>query len=256
LFCGCGGFSLGMIQAGFEVVAGVENDFYAALTYMSNLGNYPIQIHGIEEGDRDRFNALLEKHVAKEKRKTERDRRLWVPPVSGKFKPAGQVGVSHFFFGDARKLTGARLLEAIGLERGDVDVVAGGPPCQGFSTAGKRDVMDPRNSLVFEFVRLVLEIYPKILIMENVPGILSMTTQEGIPVIDALARILEDGEYGPYESMVRALAGQDGARAILRGRKAEKAAKKGDGKRKGKPAPRIEGPDGDQLSLFDERVAS
>lgn len=57
--------------------------------------------------------------------------------------------------------------------RGKIDVIIGGPPCQGFSTIGKRLVKDPRNELVFEFIRFVKEIKPKIFLMENVRGLLS-----------------------------------------------------------------------------------
>ena len=57
--------------------------------------------------------------------------------------------------------------------KGNIDVVVGGPPCQGFSTIGKRLVKDPRNELVFEFVRFVEQIQPKIFLMENVRGLLS-----------------------------------------------------------------------------------
>lgn len=56
---------------------------------------------------------------------------------------------------------------------GTIDVIVGGPPCQGFSTIGKRLVKDPRNELVFEFVRFVETIKPKIFLMENVRGLLS-----------------------------------------------------------------------------------
>jgi len=54
-----------------------------------------------------------------------------------------------------------------------VDVIIGGPPCQGFSLAGKQLSDDPRNFLYKEFVELVSELSPKIFVMENVPGILS-----------------------------------------------------------------------------------
>ena len=57
--------------------------------------------------------------------------------------------------------------------RGKVDIVVGGPPCQGFSTIGKRLVKDPRNELVFEFIRFVRVIRPKVFLMENVRGLLS-----------------------------------------------------------------------------------
>ncbi len=56
---------------------------------------------------------------------------------------------------------------------GKVDVIIGGPPCQGFSTIGKRLVKDPRNELVFEFIRFVNVIQPKAFLMENVKGLLS-----------------------------------------------------------------------------------
>jgi DNA (cytosine-5)-methyltransferase 1 len=52
----------------------------------------------------------------------------------------------------------------------DIDLVVGGPPCQGFSLIGKRIVDDPRNELVFHFFRIVKEIRPRYFVMENVPG--------------------------------------------------------------------------------------
>lgn len=57
--------------------------------------------------------------------------------------------------------------------KGTIDVIVGGPPCQGFSTIGKRLVKDPRNELVFEFIRFVDVIRPKVFLMENVKGLLS-----------------------------------------------------------------------------------
>ena len=56
---------------------------------------------------------------------------------------------------------------------GPVDCVFGGPSCQGFSVIGRRDPDDPRNALVSEFARLVLEIRPRWFVLENVPGFLS-----------------------------------------------------------------------------------
>ena len=56
---------------------------------------------------------------------------------------------------------------------GSIDVIVGGPPCQGFSTIGKRLVKDPRNELVFEFIRFVETLQPKAFLMENVKGLLS-----------------------------------------------------------------------------------
>lgn len=55
----------------------------------------------------------------------------------------------------------------------EIDVVVGGPPCQGFSLIGKRVLSDPRNRLVFEYHRIVKEFTPKYFVFENVPGIAS-----------------------------------------------------------------------------------
>lgn len=78
---------------------------------------------------------------------------------------------------DVRSLTGVRLrgAVAVGLRRhgrretDKVDVVFGGPPCQGFSIGGLRDPEDPRNRLVEEFARLMLALRPKVWVLENVP---------------------------------------------------------------------------------------
>ena len=58
-----------------------------------------------------------------------------------------------------------------GIEDRDIDVVFGGPPCQGFSMIGKRALDDPRNSLVHHFVRMVSELKPKFFVFENVRGL-------------------------------------------------------------------------------------
>ena len=60
----------------------------------------------------------------------------------------------------------------LGKLRGKIDVLAGGPPCQGFSFAGKRQESDPRNLLFEKYVQVVSEIQPSALILENVPGML------------------------------------------------------------------------------------
>lgn len=64
-----------------------------------------------------------------------------------------------------------------------IDVIVGGPPCQGFSLAGLRNPEDKRNQLFKEFVHLVKEIKPEFFVMENVPGILSMRKGEAIKEI-------------------------------------------------------------------------
>lgn len=68
-----------------------------------------------------------------------------------------------------------RLRAALGLAAGELDVLAGGPPCQGFSiNAPDRFLEDPRNSLFKHYIRFVDEFRPKGLLIENVPGMLSL----------------------------------------------------------------------------------
>jgi DNA (cytosine-5)-methyltransferase 1 len=69
--------------------------------------------------------------------------------------------------------------EALRTQYGPADIVIGGPPCQGFSMAGKRDTKDPRNSLFMDYLRFVRAFQPKYFVMENVPGILTMKTSSG-----------------------------------------------------------------------------
>lgn len=76
--------------------------------------------------------------------------------------------------GDIRDIDAADLLEQVGIMRGEPLLICGGPPCQPFSTAGKRlGINDPRGSLFMDFIRMIDYIRPRFFIMENVKGIMS-----------------------------------------------------------------------------------
>ncbi len=78
------------------------------------------------------------------------------------------------FEGDISDLSPQAVLDAVGLQPGEVDLIAGGPPCQSFSTAGKRAAtQDPRGTLLWQYLRFVEAIQPKFFLMENVRGLLS-----------------------------------------------------------------------------------
>lgn len=79
---------------------------------------------------------------------------------------------------DVATLSGFELLEKSGLKVGELDGIIGGPPCQGFSTIGRRDPEDTRNSLFSHFMRLVGETLPRFFVAENVPGILQERNKE------------------------------------------------------------------------------
>lgn len=68
-------------------------------------------------------------------------------------------------------VTGDEIRRRANLGDADIDVVFGGAPCQGFSMIGKRALDDPRNQLVFHYVRLVSELQPKYFVFENVRGL-------------------------------------------------------------------------------------
>lgn len=91
---------------------------------------------------------------------------VWEPAIETHLKNYSSVPL---IAEDIRTIDNQRLLEY----KDKIDVIIGGPPCQGFSTIGKRLVKDPRNELVFEFIRFVNVIKPKFFLMENVRGLLS-----------------------------------------------------------------------------------
>ena len=224
LYCGCGGSSVGIIEAGFEVVAACDYDCSATTTYLVNLGAYPMQFYWIEPEDEQRMEA----HLLKDYKRGRKDK-IRIPHVAGSgwiaHEPPGTPGVSRFFLGDSRKLKGCDILDAIGLEVGELDLLIGTPPCQGYSHAGKRSVMDPRNSLVFDFARLVCEIQPKTMLFENVPGMTTMVTPEGHNVVDQFCRILQDGGFGTMSRFKQAMESQSGSVGLLRGNSVAKKKK-------------------------------
>jgi DNA (cytosine-5)-methyltransferase 1 len=120
LFCGAGGLSCGFRQAGFSVLAGLDNWEEALVTYRCN---FP---------DTKTINA------------------------------------------DIEKITPAEIDASLKNSAAKIDVIIGGPPCQGFSVSGKRLMNDPRNKLYKAFVSLVAHYKPKLFVMENVPGVMRL----------------------------------------------------------------------------------
>jgi DNA (cytosine-5)-methyltransferase 1 len=121
LFSGCGGLSLGLKKAAFQVLAAVDNDPLANESYRKN---HP-------------HTLLLQQ--------------------------------------DITKVSATDLMRHLRLKRGQLDLLAGCPPCQGFSRLrtlnGQRRPREPMNDLVFQFLRFVRVMRPKAIMMENVPGL-------------------------------------------------------------------------------------
>lgn len=80
----------------------------------------------------------------------------------------------HVLDGDIRNIEPQQILDMTGLKKYEPFLICGGPPCQPFSTAGKRlGINDPRGSLFMDFIRMIDYIRPRFFIMENVKGIMS-----------------------------------------------------------------------------------
>lgn len=126
LFAGCGGLSLGFIQAGYKGLFAIEKSEDAFATLKTNLI--------------DRSPGSF-------------DWPSWLP---------------------CKNLTTQDLLDGfqkyLKSLKGSVDVIVGGPPCQGFSSAGKRDPNDPRNMMTEQYINLVTLIQPRMIVIENVTG--------------------------------------------------------------------------------------
>jgi DNA (cytosine-5)-methyltransferase 1 len=92
-----------------------------------------------------------------------------------------------------------------GIQKSEIDIVVGGPPCQAYSTVGKRLIDDPRGKLFQEYFRILKELDPKIFLFENVKGLISMGKGELLPTIIELFsslgyrtqfRVLNAADYG------------------------------------------------------------
>lgn len=102
------------------------------------------------------------------------------------------------FEGDVKQLSSAEIKKALKGE--EVDVIVGGPPCQGFSQLGKRMKDDPRNEMLYEYWRIITELRPKMFVMENVPQLLKS---------DQFAEFLELVENSEYEVEYKVLLAAD-----------------------------------------------
>ena len=102
---------------------------------------------------------------------------------------------------DVREVTGKELLKTANSEAESIDVITGGPPCQGFSLAGLRLTDDPRNKLFLEYVRIAKEIQPKVIFFENVYGIMNM---QGGKVLKAIINAFEEIGYECRYELVNA----------------------------------------------------
>ncbi|PQO35880.1 DNA cytosine methyltransferase [Bremerella cremea] len=125
--------------------------------------------------------------------------------------PDVRARVADLSRGTAREL---RSISKLG--RRKIDVVFGGPPCQGFSVGGRHDVNDERNQLIFDFARLVSEFRPNYFVMENVKGLmharsrptldkfLSKIRRSGYEIVEPI-RVLNAADFGVPQRRLRTI---------------------------------------------------
>lgn len=164
LFAGCGGLSLGLMQAGWAGVFAIEKSKDAFMTLKHNFcdGEVKYSFH-------------------------------WPTWLPCKAMTIQTLLRNH-----------KKELESL---RGKVDLIAGGPPCQGFSSIGLRDPKDPRNKLTAEYIKLVDIIRPRYLLLENVKGFQSAFQGKDKPYSLHVKERLENrgwGGYTVYSKMVEA----------------------------------------------------
>lgn len=183
LFAGCGGLSLGLETAGFELLVANELSPMASETFAYNHLNADLEAQRnidkvfwvSSEHERDNIKARLRENPfnATGLGQQHHSDLLEMRPSPEELKRSLLVG-SIIDINKILDKRGNTLLKALkgGLEEGEVDLVSGGPPCQSFSLAGLRDHTHHRNNLPWEFVRFVEKVKPKIALLENVSGIL------------------------------------------------------------------------------------
>jgi DNA (cytosine-5)-methyltransferase 1 len=109
-------------------------------------------------------------------------------------RDAGRIGSRHLhvYQADISELGPYKIMADLGQEPQSLDLVVGGPPCQAFSVFGKRrGLADGRGKLILEYVRFVEAFRPRVFVMENVRGLLSMTTEDNKRK-GALFRMVQD----------------------------------------------------------------
>ena len=138
LFCGAGGCSEGLIQAGFEILFSSDISPMVQKTYMHRHEQL-----GLIQGENTWFECADIRNLTGEQ--------IWRHIRELKCFNDGQHTPPK-----------------------DIDLIIGGPSCQGFSRAGRRNINDPRNMLFGEYVRVISEIKPKYIVLENVEGFMDM----------------------------------------------------------------------------------
>jgi DNA (cytosine-5)-methyltransferase 1 len=160
VFAGCGGLSLGLMQAGLAGKFAIEQDGFAFSTLKANL---------LSKSARFRYSWPR-----------------WLPK-----HPLSITALIRDYAQELRAISG------------HIDILVGGPPCQGFSMAGRRQHDDPRNQLFCKYLRLMEIIKPKIVLIENVRGFtLDFAVHKNVTNYSNKLKDVLSRDYKVYESLL------------------------------------------------------
>lgn len=172
LFAGAGGLDIGLEDAGFDTLVANDIEPYACRTLVANRdrpGNG-------SPAFADWFSSLLQQRCyskASELDLFSLHRRVTEYPLPRSYLQSAKVIEE-----DIRDLSSTDMLAAAGVGVGDIMLIAGGPPCQPFSRAGKRETVETATGRLFlEFVRVVDEMRPRWFLFENVKGLAQTRTE-------------------------------------------------------------------------------
>ena len=194
-FCGCGGLSLGFIQAGLKCVSAMDIAPEPIATYWYNLC-YKTWSHLWVHPENERAIKSLKKHM------TDGETSNYLFP---KGVPDNWLTVEdpmpclNLFCYSIMDLEPEQWMELCGVRPGDIRIFAGGPPCQGFSTANSnRSIYDERNQLPLRYLYYAKVCKPDYILIENVPGLVTLGKKKGDkhgPFVDWIAEAVDDAGY-------------------------------------------------------------
>ena len=173
LFAGAGGLDVGLEQAGFTSLAVNELEAHACETLRQNK-----ILSGVEPA---KFEEWFSDNVAGQRCYTSRTNSEFLTETRNRLRSAAGrhafLADAAIIEGDIRSISTELLLDTAGVKPGELTLVAGGPPCQPFSRAGKRQTVETDDGRLFlEFVRVVSEAKPRWFLFENVKGLAQSKT--------------------------------------------------------------------------------
>lgn len=171
LFTGAGGLDLGLEIAGFQTLAANEIQHHACETLKANQMIPKLNQSEFDSWFNNQLTQRCYKSISSEETEALRIR------ISAGRKNNLHLQQATILEGDIREVASSELLSHIKLKIGELDLVAGGPPCQPFSRAGNQETVDCETGRLFkEFVRIVDDLKPRWFLFENVKGLIISKT--------------------------------------------------------------------------------